>query len=245
MSAPIYTCRRCHPAVPLSTYNMLRAHLRAHHRIVELANSDVSLYETYPGSRFEQLPFSQQRENVGPVDQMIVLRNELIAAVNDAIASSLANIRPPLVSNTGEMIAAINGLRAEQAKSVAALTAGMDTIRTTLMDLVRVLEQQLTEPANTDAQINDVVGVNPTETPDETRIRPEIIPIDQNDPVVPSPIDVLQSGEPNAQSTQLSAVGEQQTNSDEELMRVALPEETVTVSQIIAEMREQVIKIYF
>lgn len=47
-----FICRRCAEPTYLVSYDDLRAHLRARHRVKDLLNSEISLYETYPGSRF-------------------------------------------------------------------------------------------------------------------------------------------------------------------------------------------------
>lgn len=48
---PLFTCRRCYNLPGFRNYNGLRAHLRAMHGISQLSPEELSLYETYPGSR--------------------------------------------------------------------------------------------------------------------------------------------------------------------------------------------------
>lgn len=47
-----YVCRRCRPVVPFYAYDELRAHLRIHHHIRELPNSEICLYEAFQDARF-------------------------------------------------------------------------------------------------------------------------------------------------------------------------------------------------
>lgn len=47
-----YVCRRCRPIVPFHAYDELRAHLRVHHQMRDLPNSDICLYEAFQDARF-------------------------------------------------------------------------------------------------------------------------------------------------------------------------------------------------
>lgn len=121
---PPYECRRCVHMPQFSSYNMLRAHLRAVHRVPQLSNDDLSLYEVYPGSRFEHPPFGGAPATgaVGGsdidhsnVDQTIHLRDQLVQSVVESVNIRLRNQPPPTVNfNNSEIIAAIQNMTANQ-----------------------------------------------------------------------------------------------------------------------------------
>lgn len=46
-------CRMCVPHVFFTRYNALRAHIRAQHNMRDLPDSQISLFENYPGARFD------------------------------------------------------------------------------------------------------------------------------------------------------------------------------------------------
>lgn len=108
-----YTCRRCTPEVRLRNYNALRTHLRADHRIPHLLNSDVSLYESFPGSHQQQLDqqaaavvaaSAQQQQFALPsppiagasnVDPAIPLRNEITRIIDAALGQHFRGYQIP------------------------------------------------------------------------------------------------------------------------------------------------------
>lgn len=130
----IYVCRRCRHQPQFVSYNLLRAHLRVTHRITELLNSDVSMYETYPGSRFSQPPFSNDGAVGDPqpsnVDQLIQFRDEMVRAVSDSVARGFQSMPAPIVQvDMGPVVKSILDLRTAMDRSIE------NGVRTALVDI--------------------------------------------------------------------------------------------------------------
>lgn len=91
-----FSCRRCHPALEIRDYNGLRAHLRAVHHVKQLLDSDVILYESFPGSRYTQPPIQANARPEGDVDEMIRFRDEMVGAVRRAVTENVSAIQVPV-----------------------------------------------------------------------------------------------------------------------------------------------------
>lgn len=125
----LYECRRCTPAVKFAAYQQLRVHLRTVHRINQLPNAEICLYELFPGSHARSTA----------VDPMIPLRDEMAHIINASIDRHISSIRPPPSIDLGQVEAAINSARAGIANTpppidvnrlVIAIRRANDTIRT-------------------------------------------------------------------------------------------------------------------
>lgn len=114
----IYVCRLCSPPMDQYSYGALRAHLRAVHRKNQLPNSELGLYESFPGSRYSQPPFAGTVagavEYDTNVDSMILLREDMVRTVAESIASNVQNIQVTAPSgnvNVGEILSAFHEMR--------------------------------------------------------------------------------------------------------------------------------------
>lgn len=284
-------CRRCDVAPRFTSYSLLRAHLRAQHRIVQLPNSEVGMYEAYPGSRFTQPPFNAGPSH-GNVDQMIEIRDSMVRAVSESIAQGFSSQPAPIISvNMGpvverivqmqtELVAAVSqnietGVRnaigdlAAQLRSIPSTTPAI-TMGTSIEAIAQVTDDQPGE--NVEAEPAQTNADGPITPPSDAVVNLPAIDTKRNDPVMigntvnvlagmpslvrrtpkPKPpivpneaiadIEDIVGDMPSAQSTQKPPVvqGPSLTTSDDELMAVELPEDSVTVSQIIKELRSEV-----
>lgn len=107
--------------MPIRDYTNLRAHLRAVHRIKQVLNSDIALYEAYPGSRFLQPPFQGNENSVPEVDEMILLRNEMVQVVARTVAENVSAIQipAPIVNiDIDEILRTLGGLKRDLEKTI-------------------------------------------------------------------------------------------------------------------------------
>lgn len=276
----LYTCRRCNEAPQFREYNALRTHLRVVHRIQQIPPADISLYETYAGSRFKAPPFAMPLAPRGVgVDQITQFRAELVQAIGESVAQNVQSIvMPPQTINVDldQIIQVMNDFRREVC---AEITVNVTTgVKNALRDLAGQLSQAETEnvghnnsPTNSvnandgDAEMNDPNGTKDVPPVDEPHIEEDIQidePVDMPKLVLAKTVRIEQKlhdintlndgaststaagqqftpspGQPNATSTQKApTVAENQTKSDDELMSVDLPDNTVTVSQILLEL---------
>lgn len=257
----LYLCRRCANAPTFSSYNNLRAHLRAMHRVTQLPNSDLALYETFPGSRHYGPPFNNvDGQDSGNVDQMIQLRDDITRSVVQAIN----NAQPPAVHemnvNFQPLLTAFQTMRDDVVRGVKdGIKEAIATVMEQMKESRELSRIEAEDTANT-VQIDDPMSVEQNISPTDEKLSAEENPPtgggdhvvedqDNGNPVqepempgmaadgtsvaatntMETQVNPLEG--PLAQSTQLEP-----TKSDEELMEVVLPDDSVTVSQIIAEL---------
>lgn len=90
--------------------------------MANLSNNEVPLYEIYPGSRYEQPPFS----NSGPADDqnpdsMIQIRDGLMQAVAESVKAGFETSIPPVVSvDNRELLDAFTEMRGNLTREIPA-----------------------------------------------------------------------------------------------------------------------------
>lgn len=222
------------------------------------------MYETYPGSRFTQPPFNAGPSNEN-ADQMIEIRESMVRAVSESIAQGFSSRPTPIINvNMGPVVERIVQLQTEL---VAAVSQNIETgVRSAISELatqLRSIPQSM--PAVTPgtsieaaASVTDDLSGETVDKPaqiiaDDFADMPSLVRRTSNQEPPPVPHEVIADIEgivgtmPTAQSTQKSLVAQETlpTKSDNELMAVELPEDSVTMSQIIEELRSEVCEHFY
>lgn len=196
--------------------------MRAVHRIRHLSSGEINLYETYPGSRFLQAPFSAGgSQNDTSIDDVNSMREDLVRAVADAVASNVQHIQlttPIVQMNTCELIAAFNLMRESVVNAIGA------SIQTGLKRALEELAEQFNISTRHEISNTGVGGVTdaPVMPPESVTTSGENVTVPVNSPVhdgITTDLDKFNAT----------------TNSDEDLLTVDT-QEMVPVSQIIADL---------
>lgn len=151
----IYLCRRCEPPMEIRDYTNLRAHLRAVHRIKQVLNSDIALYEAFPGSRFLQPPFQGTENSGSEVDEMILIRNEMVRVVSRTAAenTSAIQIPAPIVNiDIDEILRVLGGLKRDLERTIQ--ISVQHSVKQNLTELSQRLK--LSRMGNNDVSIDDL-----------------------------------------------------------------------------------------
>lgn len=175
--ANIYVCRRCEPPREIRDYNGLRTHLRAAHRIKQVLNSEIVLYEAFQGSRFTQPPF---KKDGSEVDEVIQIRDEMLRTVQHTINESVSFISvptPTTVIDFGQIHRSLSELRNDIE----------GTIQTTIQRVVQESLAEMRDYLHLLKKTNDSVGVNVYVNDADVLTKGQTKPLagDEDDPKIP------------------------------------------------------------
>lgn len=253
---PPYTCRRCNTTPEFWSYNTLRAHLRSVHGVNHLPNDDLVLYETISGSR--QHDTSVFNPNLSPITSPVQRRAlQPKQQINEQVVKTLTDIRACAQSiaerNVEFQVSLQNSLLKAIQESVQ--TVAHDFLKQKASESNLLLlklakqSQQTGVPINLAAasssstkhskMVNMMGGKNPdiiSEAPkfssDDKHIE-KMTGKSQSSHTIGMQ-NTHQEGESIGFVSQLEP-----SSSDEELLKVILPEEEVSVDEIRAQLQAE------
>lgn len=232
----LYVCRRCTPEYRFRTYENLRAHLRARHRIQQLPRGDIPLYEAFPNSHQQYLDGGAPEAAGaagGNINPFHPANNEIVGMIDAAIENHFRNNRV-VVPNVDlqPILAAINKLRIDLAAQSA--TNNLGPIENAITELNSSIQNLL--PASIpvtlgnelEAVRNDLRKLPPFQPlAVELNLEPVVEHIKQMQAEFVGQIaSSVQEGIKSALTMlteQIDAKNTHQTVSDEELMNIPLP----------------------
>lgn len=162
-SSDPFICRLCEHQPQMATYDLLRAHLRAVHRKKDLSNTDLALYEIFPGSRYMvdgvQRPPPPSRPNFG-ASSSFPCRS---CGPDHPSEAPLINHHSFNMNDVEKLIESHvkNGLRA----SLRIVTDKLNTFEVKVADTIQSSISTMLQNSLTDFLTNREVNVGPS-TPD-------------------------------------------------------------------------------
>lgn len=155
-NANLYVCRRCEPHKGIRDYNGLRTHLRAAHGIKQVFNSDLVLYEAFPGSRHLQ-PSLQAIG--GEVDDVIQIRDEMLQTISRTITENVPFISVPTpipVIDLGKIHRLLSELRNDVEQTIqTSIKRGVQESLAEIREYLQPLNKAPNDSVGDVARIND------------------------------------------------------------------------------------------
>lgn len=220
-----FVCRRCTSLPKFRTYNNLRIHLRTIHDTRPLPNSELWMFEVYPGSRYLLPEFQSNHSSHRSNEQGS--HNEVMSVQNSQTQASASAHSTKVGSTTEEMI---------EKKVVAHFSCGLKALDRSMRDRHNEMVTDMQQAIATGIEngMRNVLQQFFDQMQNQTLAN---APAPANVPENPA-LEINIDAEDLAEKP----VENSPTNSDRELMNVSLTEteKEISVSEFMDEMDQEV-----